>query len=71
MNFHITAQAHQIDIEYLKKCLQHSYKERFLIATMLSKVQIAMNNPTIFYHPFNSFQKSHSELFIKSYAKNI
>lgn len=71
MDFHKIALDQQLDINLIKEGLKRTYKERFLIATMLSKVQLAIHKPTLFYHPFKSFQKTELELFTKYYAKNI
>ena len=40
------------EIEELKEALKRSYKERFLMATRLYKVQQTMNKASITHKPF-------------------
>jgi len=42
----------KVDLEYLKEGLKRTYKERFLMATLLYKVQQTMNKATITHKPF-------------------
>ena len=42
------------ELEYLKKGLKRSYKERFLMATRLYKVQQTMNKAVITHRPFTA-----------------
>jgi len=40
------------ELEHLKEGLKRNYKERFLMATRLYKVQQTMNKATITHKPF-------------------
>lgn len=42
----------QAELEYLKEGLKRSYKERFLMATRLYKIQQTMNKASISHKPF-------------------
>jgi hypothetical protein len=42
----------QAELEYLKEGLKRSYKERFLMATRLYKIQQTMNKATITHKLF-------------------
>lgn len=43
---------HKADLQYLKEGLKRSYKERFLMATRLYKIQQTMNKASISHKPF-------------------
>ncbi len=45
-------QLSEADIEYIKEGLKRTYKERFLMATRLYKIQQTMSKANITHKPF-------------------